>query len=305
MQHSTHWHAYHPSDVVAWAEATVQPADIQSTGVPIHIDTYPNPGGPVVIVNHGGGGYCKLFAGVAKALHQRGYTVVLPDQRGQGFSGGARGDVTISQAVQNVIDAACWAEATFKQPIFISGGSLGSGIAYMAATQGAPHQAVACHNLYHFGPHGDALRFTRWPWLSPLSAGGAAVTRLSAQLMGDLRLPLRWFSKFEAMLDERDAEAASHWPSDPIPLRTVPLRYMASLANTPPAVPFEVNTSPVLVINPLRDEMVAPEVTRRNYERLSGRTHYVEIDYGHWSLLPAFNAEWAALVDDWFRQWLP
>lgn len=48
--------------------------------------------------------------------------------------------------------------------------------------------------------------------------------------------------------------------------------------------------------------MVAPAITRRNYERLGGSKRYVKLDYGQWSSASAF---WDAVVvtcDAWFRE---
>ena len=51
----------------------------------------------MLIFNHGAAGYCRLFAALALAYYDRGYTVILPDQRGQGLSGGRRGDYTVAE----------------------------------------------------------------------------------------------------------------------------------------------------------------------------------------------------------------
>jgi hypothetical protein len=71
---------------------------------------------------------------------------------------------------------------------------------------------------------------------------------------------------------------------------------------TQPAVPFESNQVPVVVINQTLDQMVVESVTRDNYERLGGHKRYVEIPFGHWSSQSEF---WIAIVDScdaWFQE---
>lgn len=300
---SDYWRRYYDGETLERADALRQTAAIRSTGVTLHLDLYlhPDPGAPVVIFNHGGAGYCRLFVPLALRFHERGYHVVLPDQRGQGCSGGRRGDYTIAEATQNIVDAAGWAQGRFGTPVFIAGGSVGGALSYYAAAAGAPTAAIACLNLFDFGAD-DALRFSRLAPLATLPGGSALVRALLPLLRPDwLRLPARWLARFDRLMDERDAGFQRQWDADPIPPPRLSLRQVASNLTTPPAVPFERNTVPTLVLNQRRDLMVDPAITRRNYERLGGPKRYVELDYGHWSSDPAF---WEAVVqacDAWFR----
>ena len=129
----------------------------------LHLDVYQRPEreAPVVIFNHGGAGYCRLFVPLALQFYGLGYTVVLPDQRGQGLSGGVRGDFTFSECVQNVIDVAHWAKQQLETPLFLAGGSLGGGLTYYAAA-GEPAPAIACLNRLDLSTS-DILQFSRMP----------------------------------------------------------------------------------------------------------------------------------------------
>ena len=108
-----YWKQYFDAETVAQAETLRQEVYIASTGLQIHMDVYEQPdrNAPVLIFNHGGGGYCRFFVPLALALYQRGYTVIAPDQRGQGYSEGDRTDFTIGELVQNIVDVAHWARA--------------------------------------------------------------------------------------------------------------------------------------------------------------------------------------------------
>lgn len=301
-----YWRVYHSAENLARSDALRRVYTVRSTGVDLHVDAYERPeaDAPVLIFNHGGGGYSRLFVPLALALYDRGYTVLTPDQRGQGLSGGNRSDFTLGQFVQNIVDVAHWARERYSGRLFLAGGSVGGGLTYKAATAGAPVEALICHNLYDFGKARDALSVSRFAFAAniPLVPGlFSAVTRFFAALVPGLRIPYRMLGRFDKMVDPRVTGFYQKWLQDPTPIKWVSLRYMASTFSTPPAIPYEQNRLPVLVINQTRDEMVAPAVTRRNYERLSGPKQYVEIDYGHWAMGKDFEREWVDAVDNFLK----
>lgn len=310
----TYWHGYYPPALVAEIEAVRRAASLESTGVRLHVDVYAqaDAAAPVLILNHGGGGYSGMFAGMALACHRRGYTVVVPDQKGQGLSGGARGDFTLGEAVRNIVDVAHWARRTFAGTLYMAGGSLGGGLSYAAAAelvlQGQPPAALFCLNLYDFGDPRQAIAFTRFAALARapgLASAARWSMRVLARLAPRLRLPYRPLAHFRHMLDRRDEASGFYakWQADPHTLTTVTARYLASMFDTPAAIRFEDNRAlAVLVVNQRRDRMIAPAWTRASFARLGGTCRYAEIDWGHFSLQPAFTDTLARLGDDWFRQ---
>lgn len=302
----TYWHAYFDADIVDRANAVRTAYQVASTGVMLHVDAYEQsrPDAPVFIFNHGGGGYSRLFTPLALALFDRGYTVLLPDQIGQGLSGGAWRDLSIAAFVQNLVDVAAWARRRFDGPLFMGGGSLGGGLTYHAAAAGAPVDGIVCHNLYEFGNYEDALAVSRFAWATAVPGLPTVVAwgvKALATLLPNLPIPYRLLGRFDRMVDRRAPDFFARWQADPAPLRRVTLRYLATIFTTKAAVPYAKNIIPILVINPTRDEMVAPAVTRRNFDRLAGPKSYAELDYGHWALGAPFVKEWVELVDAWRR----
>lgn len=311
---TAYWHRYFDQITVDRITTLVTTHRLASTGVDLHLDLYrqPRADAPVLIVNHGGGGHAGLFAGLALALFDQGFTVIVPDQKGQGRSGGVMGDFTIAEAVQNIVDVARWAAAQFTGPLCLAGGSIGGGLTYYAAAalarQGTPPRAILCLNLYDFGDPRTGLSFThlaplaRIPGVAPSMAG---LFRLLARMAPRLRLPYRPLARFREMTDRRDQASRFYekWRADPQVLRSVTARYMASIMGTPPAIPFEENLVPVLVVNQLRDRMVAPALTRTGFDHLGGPRRYAEIDWGHFSLDPAFTRELVDLGTAWFQEW--
>ncbi len=305
---SDHWRSYYDEQTLDRADALRETATLHSAGVDVHLDVYPgpDPGSPVVVFAHGAAGYCRLFVRLALEFHDRGYAVVLPDQVGQGFSGGRRGDYTVAGAVQNVVDAARWARDRFGTTVFLAGGSVGGGLTYYAAAAGAPAAAIACVNLVDFSGT-DSWGFSRLAPLAGVPGAARLARRLPAALrpVHGVRIPFSWIGRFDRLVDRRDPGFQALWDADPVPPRRVSLRYLASASSTPPAVPLEDNRVPTLVVNQALDEMVDVEVTRRNHARLGGPKRYLEVPFGHWSNRPEF---WQAVVgacDDWFRSHLP
>ncbi|MBI1772287.1 MAG: alpha/beta fold hydrolase [Burkholderiales bacterium] len=291
----TYWHCYHDPALLARVLAVVQTRHLQSTGVELHIDLYQqrDKAAPVLILNHGGGGYGGLFVGLALAFYEQGYTVIVPDQKGQGRSGGAMGDFTVAEAVQNIVDVAAWARQEFSGSLYLCGGSIGGGLAYAAAaamaTLGKPPVAAVCLNLFDFGDPVTGLAFTRFAVLAKiprLARAFRAISGLLAKLAPRMRLPYRPLARFENMMDERDLATGFYakWQADPLTLRTVTARYFASM------------------LDQKRDKMVNPQLTRDCYERLSGQKAYAEIDWGHFSLQPEFNNELIILGKQWLKE---
>jgi pimeloyl-ACP methyl ester carboxylesterase len=302
-----YWRIYHSQETLERGDALRKEYKILSTGVRLHVDAYERTEdeAPILIFNHGGGGYSRLFVPLALALYDKGYTVLCPDQRGQGLSEGSRGDFTMDQFVQNIVDVAQWTRERYRGKLFMAGGSLGGALTYKAAVAGAPVRAIICHNLYDFGNAQDTLavsRFAPFSAIPGIPALFAATTGWLGKLLPTLRLPYRLLGKFDKMVDRRAVGFYEKWKQDPLPIQWISLRYMASTFQTPPAVPFEQNRIPVLVINQTEDEMVDPLVTERNYQKLGGPKEYVEIPYGHWAFGEAFEQEWATLVDRFLRQ---
>jgi alpha-beta hydrolase superfamily lysophospholipase len=185
-----YWRTYYDKTTIERSCRLRQEARIPSTGVRLHLDVYSNPDSwaPVIIFNHGAAGYCRIFVQLALSFYDLGYTVVLPDQRGQGLSGGRRGDYTIAECVQNIVDVVHWAKDRFRTPLFMAGGSVGGALTYYAAAAGAPTQAIACLNLLDFGNGIDGLKISRFASLTRYTSVASAVNKLAGFLAPFYRL---------------------------------------------------------------------------------------------------------------------
>ncbi len=299
-----HWRKYYTARDLERADALRETHTLVSTGVTLLVDVFahPDPQAPVLIFNHGGGGYSRMFQKLALMMHDLGYAVVLTNQRGQGLSGGRRGDYTVAECVKNIVDVADWAGERFRTRIFMAGGSLGGGLTYYAAAAGAPVDAIACLNLFDFGNGIDGLGCSRLAPLTRFPRLSGALCAMASLLkpLGRLRIPLNWLGVMEKIMDGREPEFQTLWEEDPCPNRYVALRTYISLISTPPAKRFEDNAIPTLVINQAQDEMTDPAVTRRNFARLGGPKRYREIPFGHFSNTEEFYRTIADACHAWF-----
>lgn len=186
----------------------------------------------------------------------------------------------------------------------MAGGSVGGALTYYAAAAGARVNAIACLNLFDFGNGIDGIKISRFALLSryPVVVKTIKAGIQFLKPLRRLRIPFSWVGVFDKLMDDRNAKFQAQWNADPIPPRLVSLRSLASNMHTNPAISFEENQIPVLVLNQSLDSMVVVHVTRHNYERLSGEKCYSEIPFGRWSGQPE---SWRLIVqacDQWFTE---
>lgn len=304
LKSESYWHTYYDASTIEHCAALRQEFYLSTADQSLHVDGYlqADSNAPLILLTHGEGQYSGMFVRAALALHERGISVLVLDQRAHGRSSGRGLDFSLAQLSQDVLDAAHWARRTFSGPIFLGGVGLGSWLAYQASAMGAPVIGLALHELYDLTSPRESLAASRLAGLAALPGGvaftGAAARALLA-LSPHMRLRHATLARFEGLLDERDNGNYEAWLEDPNPPRQVSIRYAVSALSAPLALPYEDNALPVLVTNPTRDRMVDPAITRRCFERLGGPKTYQELDFGHWSMLESFARQWSAAVERW------
>jgi len=300
------WRYYYSKETLEQADQLMYPTTLRSTGITLHMDIFQQnkKNAPVVILNHGAAGYGRLMLPLALRLYERGYTVVVPDRKGQGFSGGTRGDYTVKESTANIVDVIRWAHVAFNGPIYLAGGSLGGALSYYAASETSQVKAVACLNLFDFSFNTDGIRFTGFDQYIDSHKLGIAleIDSTLSQPWQWSRIPFNWILPFDKMMQEEDGHFMDYWYSDPLRNRLVSLRCLYSFLNSPPPIPFELNELPVMVLNQEYDQLADPDITRSNYERLEGPKSYESIPFGHWSSTDKFWDLIAEKSDAWFSK---
>jgi alpha-beta hydrolase superfamily lysophospholipase len=297
-----YWRLSYPPEYIAWVEQHLTTYHIPAGEVGVHLDVYAQRDrtAPTVILVHGLMTYGRLFVQIARALYERGYTVICTDMVGNGFSGGVRGDCTVSAATDSVVHSAVWARGRFDGPLYLLGISLGGAVVYAAAAAGAPVSAISCLDLFMFDDRAALKRLVVQPQL----LNWLPVLRALAVPFGWVRVPTSMLNTLDHVVAPEEAATAQAWMFDPLLTHQLTLRTLVSAAYTHPRIPPERNTIPTLVLNQECDAVLDPEVTRMAYARLAGPKHYVEFASSpHWSFTDVFQERIAAESDAWFRRY--
>jgi non-heme chloroperoxidase len=118
-------------------------------GLTIAGDTWGDPEGPLVVLQHGGGQTRHAWKGAGEVLGNAGYHAVAFDARGHGDSGWAPAE-EYSQDYM-VKDLLCVVEALGGKPPILVGASMGGGVSLVAV--GECHLTAAALVLVDMAPH--------------------------------------------------------------------------------------------------------------------------------------------------------
>ncbi len=121
-----------------------------------------SPGAPTVVFIPGTGFYALFFAKFLDELNKRGFNVVSYDPRGSGRSGGARGDYTIGEQVNDAMNVLTYALERLGGPAVVAGSNLGGVVAFYTAAKDGRVKGAVCHNLADLNGT-DNLALARWP----------------------------------------------------------------------------------------------------------------------------------------------
>ena len=117
-------------------------------GLTIAGDTWGDPNGPLVVLQHGGGQTRHAWRGAGEALGNAGYHAVAFDARGHGDSGWASADEYGQDYM--VKDLICVVEALGRKRPILVGASMGGGVSLIAI--GESHLAAAALVLVDMAP---------------------------------------------------------------------------------------------------------------------------------------------------------
>lgn len=252
-------------------------------GAEIHLDRYPAPTSPlVVILVHGGGGNGRLLAPFGLMLREHGFESVLPDLPGYGLS------VTPSRLfhhqgwVDCVADLVSTEAKRSNKPVVLLGMSLGGYLAYLAAAQGRNAAGVIATTLAD--PRLPVVRnqFARYPRLNRLIT---FLFPLAVAVLGSLRLPIRFFGNMEGIAnDPKLAQVVSEDPNGGG--NWVPLRFLYSVLEARPAIePEDFDLCPVLLAHPAADRWTTIEASRPFFDKIKGPKELVMLENcGHWPI---------------------
>lgn len=238
-------------------------AGVKSDGLRLHLDVIDTePGRPSLVLIPGTSVYGLVYGDLLAAIADERYNIVSVDPRGHGRSEGARGSYTAAELVRDARAAVSYARDRFGDRIVVAGPSQGGIVALYTAATGEKLAGVICHNAADLADP-DNVRLTSRPLLAQLLK--PAVKGL-AWVLPELEINMaRYFN----LLSQGDQDVKDRLASDPLSLKSLRLKALASLASAKPERPVEQIATPVLILHGGRDTIFPQDYVERVFQRLT------------------------------------
>jgi len=270
-----------------------------SEGLKLHLTIFPGPpGAPAVVFVPGTSIYALAYAEFMYKLSKRGFSVIGFDPRGHGLSEGKRGSYTIPELVRDTGAVINYTREKYGRDIFLAGSSQGGIVAFYTAAGDHRLRGAVCHNVADLADP-DSVRLTSNPTLSRVVK---PLLGPLARLRPDFPIPISLYLDLSLEKTKFFGDARKFIDQDPLALKSISLKAMASLANTPLPVPIEKIPTPIMVLHGEKDLIFPLDYVQKIYQRLpepknfylaKDRPHLLLIDYVD-DVLPA--------VEKWMRE---
>ena len=234
-------------------------------------------GAPTVVFIPGTAVYALAYGELLHALWKEGFNVVSFDPRGQGRSGGGRGDYTIREHVADARAMCRFARERFGGPVFVMGSSQGGIESFYLAATDEPVAGCICHNIADL-PSPASLRLTRlgpsrkvagW-WITRMIARvGVAMIVLLSRLFPRLQLPIGLYLDLKKEPMRVFGNAWEFIRQDPLALKSISLRAFASIASTPLPRPIGAIRTPILVLHSSGDNIFPQDYIEDIFHQLT------------------------------------
>lgn len=247
-------------------------------------------GAPTVVFIPGTSAQAFVYIELLYKLNQAGFNTIGFDPRGHGRSQWPRGDYTLEEHVEDAYAVCRYAQERFKADVFIMGSSQGGIEAFYLAARNDPLiKGAICHNIADFGQlearrmHRSIPRYRPDPD-GPILCNMGVVANLMTLVIQTIITPLlqliaKFFPKKHisilsyAAMDKEDAGVfGSAWDyvqTDPLAIKTVTFRTLASLTSSSPMRPIHQINTPLLILSGDHDEMLPIDYTWRLYAQLT------------------------------------
>ena len=255
---------------------------IENDGLKIHCVVFSHQeGAPSVVFIPGTSVYALCYAELLYGLYQEGFNVIGFDPRGQGQSGGIRGDYTIMEQVRDASAVCAYARKRFKAPVFIMGSSQGGIEAFYLSATDEPLAGAVCHNLADLADP-ESIRLARFGPKKKKNQNsaksfpgiylfqiGVKILRFFAKIFPQLRVPIASYLDLKSEPMRVFGNAWNFILQDPLTLRSITLRAMASLAYTPLPRPIPEIKTPILVLHSSLDHIFPEDYILKIFNQLT------------------------------------
>jgi alpha-beta hydrolase superfamily lysophospholipase len=298
----TYWERYQPyfpSRARITPECVPEEEWFDSNGTSIHLDRYPEPDSPITVVMvHGAGGYGRLFASACHLLRKAGYEVVAPDLPGYGLSRADPSLVNYGVWLQVLRNLVVFEHRRRDRQVVLFGASIGGYLAYLCAASMSPSQIAGVIATTLADPR-DSVTRKQFAKNSLVLKLGLPILPFFAKFAGRLRIPIKWFTKMNAM--SNNPALSDLVARDPMGGGAkVPLAFMHSIFQVRPDVePDLFTTCPVLLVHPGEDRWTPVVSSRLFFEKIRGEKYIRMLDKcGHFPVEePGFSQLEDAVVE--------
>ena len=260
------------------------------------------PEDPVMVFIPGTSVYALLYLEFMSKLCGQGFNVVGFDPKGHGRSSGKRGSYTLASQVEDAREVIGHAIETYNDKVAVSGSSQGGMVAFYAAAADPRLKAAVCHNVIA-NDEPDNERITRWPGLfRPVMPLLPYLVPLTETPLGELRTPIQAYLNLAAEESRFIPDLAAFFREDPLVVKAISLRALASLSTTPMARKVEEIETPVMVIHAGHDNIFPENYVRHVYDRLTCEKEFLYLPDAYHLVMTDFVDEIIPTVSAWLKK---
>jgi len=259
------------------AEGSWEDEWIEGSGVRLYAPVFSaGEGKPTVVFIPGTSVYALCYVELLYGLQRAGINVVGFDPRGQGRSGGERGDYTIMEHVADARAAIAYSRKRFGGPVLVMGSSQGGIEAFYLAAAGEDLAGCICHNIADLTDP-ESVRLTRFgskqkappALVSKLMGGAGAVLKGLAAVTPLMRVPIAAYLDLSTEPMRVFGNAWNFLLQDPLALKSITMRAVISLATTELPRPIAEIETPILVLHSTGDNIFPEDYVMRLYDMLT------------------------------------
>lgn len=258
-------------------------------GLPIHCEIYESgKDDPVIVFLPGIGTYTEMYCEFLSKLATWGFNVVGVDFRGHGYSGGERGEYTVSQVISDMKEVLDVLSETYTGPIGLLGCSIGASMARAYAENDPRIKALMCHTMFltEFPP--DVMTLSGWN-----------VLRMSRLFLPDFKIDFRSFIDVNSLL--RGNYYADFVDYDPLIVWEYSVNTLSDIYSCKTRLLNEVLPFKAAIITGEKDEVIPVSYMRYIVDKMKHPFDFIELP-GARHMLPFLHVKDTVFAArDWFN----
>lgn len=239
---------------------------IDSGNVKLNVDIHTvDKNAPTLVFVPGTSVYGLCYAEILYEIGHRGYNIVAMDPRGHGRSGGARGDYTIDELMQDVENVVKFAKKRFNKKVSLMGSSQGGIVSFYLAAKGIKVDSIICQNFADLAWE-ETHTIARFP---KLAKAAQPLIRFAGSLLPNVTVSTLSYLDLKSIKIKYFGNLHNFIVEDPFAITKISLRAAKSLVNAKMAKPVEEIDIPIFVFQGDADIVFPVVYTKKLYDKLT------------------------------------